>query len=57
MTSDFQQNQMTRTFNMDFDSIGDGVFTKTRMESIKKVLKEKDKENQAYMNQCILLKK
>lgn len=48
---------MTRTFNMDFDSIGDGVFTKTRMESIKKVLKEKDKENQAYMNQCILLKK
>ena len=44
---------------MDFptDEVGDGTYTKTRIDALKKVLREKDKENIAYMNQCILLRK
>jgi hypothetical protein len=32
------------------EDIGDGAFTKNRIDALKKVLKEKDKENSAYMN-------
>ena len=39
------------------EDIGDGAYTKTRIDAMKKVLREKDKENSAYMNQCILLRK
>ena len=46
---------------MDFSNeemmVGDGSYTKTRIDALKKVLREKDKENIAYMNQCIFLRK
>ena len=44
-------SMMQRTF-MDFptDELGDGTYTKTRIDALKKVLREKDKENIAYMN-------